>query len=351
MTRIPTIPRTRSAALFALGAALLGLAFAAPAAAQDAKPKAKDDALEGLYKEIKTSRDDKAVPPKADEAKKADAPKARPDETKPKAGAKPAGDKDKAPAKPKGDLSAKDKDLDSFLEKLGETRDKPTADDKSGPGGPPPPGDADKEKDKGPGAGDDQSKDPKKDLPGPATGPKPEPLTGKTKELDEHLQELGGQPRKKDKSKGDASGPMSDVIKQMRDVENRLGKTDTGEETRKEQQQIVKKLETLIEQMKSQSQGQQKKQRQMAMQKGQKPGKEQTGDNPGANPGGAPASKPADPTKKRSLAGGKDSWGHLPPDLRQELENVFKEEFLPSREELIRKYYQAVNKKSLSRGE
>ena len=37
----------------------------------------------------------------------------------------------------------------------------------------------------------------------------------------------------------------------MREVEERLGKPDTGEETRKKQTEIVKNLEQLIEQMRN----------------------------------------------------------------------------------------------------
>ena len=42
---------------------------------------------------------------------------------------------------------------------------------------------------------------------------------------------------------------MGQIIKEMRDVEQRLGKPDTGEDTQGKQKQIVKQLETLIEQM------------------------------------------------------------------------------------------------------
>ncbi len=38
--------------------------------------------------------------------------------------------------------------------------------------------------------------------------------------------------------------------------------------------------------------------------------------------------KPAKPTSQHSTAGGKGVWGHLPPELRQIMENTFKEEAL-----------------------
>ena len=42
---------------------------------------------------------------------------------------------------------------------------------------------------------------------------------------------------------------------------------------------------------------------------------------------------------------------HLPPELRQEMDNVAKEVMLPSKEELIKLYYLSVSKKSLTREE
>jgi hypothetical protein len=41
----------------------------------------------------------------------------------------------------------------------------------------------------------------------------------------------------------------------------------------------------------------------------------------------------------------------LPDELRQEMDNVSKEEPLMSRQELIRRYYLSVSKKTLTRGE
>jgi hypothetical protein len=303
------------------------------AVAQDAGKPKKDAALDDLLKELEEAKSDgPAAGAKPGTAKPAG-------DSKP-ASAKPAEKPKAAPAggsKPAADVAPRDKALDSLLEKLGETPDKPTPDDHRGGGGGMPPPDA-KKKEPRPGGG------PRK--------PAAEELTGKSKDLDEHLEELTGR-RKKKKGEGDeGSGPLSDVIKEMRDVEQRLGKTDTGEETRKKQQQIVKNLDTLIEQMRSasgQSQGKQK--RQLAMKPGQQPGQNQPGQTPGTTGGNAPNTRPEKPTNRRSLAGGKDEWGHLPPELRQEMENVFREEFLPSREELIKRYYNAVARKAVKRGD
>jgi len=161
----------------------------------------------------------------------------------------------------------------------------------------------------------------------------------------------GRRKKKKDSDQdGEGSGPLGDVIKKMREVEKRLDKTDTGEQTRQKQTEIVKNLEQIIEQIR-QSSGQPKgkKKIQLAVKPGQQPGQQQQGNQPGAV--GAPNQKPLKPTDKRALVNGKDEWGHLPDALRLELENVSKEAPLAAKEELIRRYYLSVSKKSLSREE
>ena len=57
------------------------------------------------------------------------------------------------------------------------------------------------------------------------------------------------------------------------------------------------------------------------------------------------------PSNRHSLAGGKEVWGHLPPELRQEMENVFKEDALPTKQDLIRRYYMSVARRKVVRGE
>ncbi|MCA1686897.1 MAG: hypothetical protein LC745_13195, partial [Planctomycetia bacterium] len=235
-------------------------------------------------------------------------------------------------AKPSGDVATKDKDLDSLLEKLGTTEDKAAPEERGGPGAgrpePRPPGKPDASK--------------KKD---------PNQLTGKDEDLDLHLEEASGKRRKKKGQQGEEDGPLSQVIKEMREVEERLGKPDTGEETRKKQTEIVKKIETLIEQAKN-SQGQsQGKKKSLAMAKGKQQPGQPKGDQSGTTGGNAPFTKPQKPTDRRSLAGGKELWGDLPPEVRQDLDNVMKEGFLPSREELIRRYYLSLSRKKSTRGE
>lgn len=311
----------------------LPLLGARPAAAW--QTVSKDDALDKLLKKVEEKEKSKETPakPGSDETNPTK-PGTPSDETNP---IKPGTKTDETkPANPGSDVSSKDKALDSLLEKLGASEDKASPDDKKAGGGPgaPMPDDA-----------------PPPDKPGDEKNQKkPDELTGKSKKLDEHLEEITGKRRKKKDNDGADGGPMSEVIKQMREVERRLGKPDTGEETRKEQTQIVKKLETLIEQARSSSSQSRNKQRRTrpGNQNGQQPG--DPSDQPGNTGGNAPFTKANKPNNRRSLAGGKDEWGHLPPELRQEMDNVFKEDPLPSREELIKRYYLSVSEKKLARG-
>jgi hypothetical protein len=308
--------RFRSVAALAVAAILGWSALGLAQAPAPAKPK--DDALEDLLKQAEAGS--KPKDSAADKDKK-DAPK-----------------KDAAkPAKP-GELSTKDKELDDLLGKVTE-KDKPSADDKNSE--PPPSGAADDKKsdkpDNAKGGGDKDKK---------ASKPK-DPLKGDDAELDDHLAGKKEKPKPgQKKGQGEEDGPLGDLIKQMREVEQRLGKPDTGEETRQKQTEIVKKLDTMIEQMRT---------RQVTMREmrqGKQQGQQgQQGQQPGAMAQGAP---PMKPEMNRVTALGlkdKNAWGHLQQALRDEMDNVFKEESLAGKAELIKRYYMAVNKKSLSRGE
>jgi hypothetical protein len=304
-----------------LGCALSGAAVARA----DEPPAPRDDALDRLLEKL-----EKPDRPPADTKPDSEPPKG--EAAKPAGEAKPDGEK-----KPAGELAPKDQALDSLLEKLGETRDKPDApNDRRAPRGMP-----------------GEEKEGKDQAPAPAKPgePKPQDLTGKSKDLDEHLEELTGRKRKKkDQDEQEGSGPLSKVIKEMREVEQRLGKPDTGEETRKKQTEIVKNLEQLIEQLRNSSSQSRGLRIRMVRQAGQQPGQPQGGTT-GANAGGVGPSKPARPDGKHANVGDKDIWGHLPPELRQEMDNIAKEGMLPTKEELIRRYLLSVAKKSLNREE
>ncbi len=313
-----TTPRPRRLAALStalvFGWGLVGLA--------QGPAKSKDDDLDDLLKKV-----EQAAKPKEDPAK---------------------------PAKP-GQVAPKDKDLDDFLEKIGQDKDKPNADGK--PPEPPPGGGAadDMKSDPKGGKGDkDRAKKPDPKKSDSAKPKKDDGLTGEDKDLDEHLSGAdkkkprnGQQGGRQGQKKGEEDGPLGDLIKQMREVEQRLGKPDTGEQTRQKQTEIVKRLDGLIEQMRlvrTQSQ------MMRMMRQGQRPG--QQGQQATNDPQqGVGLQKPAMPRPKSVVALDKHPWGHLPPDLRAEMDNVFKEAGLPNRLDLISRYYLSVSKKSLAREE
>ncbi|WP_435016660.1 hypothetical protein TA3x_004233 [Tundrisphaera sp. TA3] len=306
----------------------------APAVAQDpGTPAPKDQSLDDLLKKLDEPRP--AEPAKEPEKEK---PK---DADKPREKDKPKDAKAEDKGKPAGTVAPQDESLDSLLEKLGTTVDKPRADEKPPAGGggmppddqPPPPGDPSK---------------------------KPDPLEGESQKLDEHLRELTG---KRDTSKkkqqqgqgqgqsqeGGEQGPLDQVIREMRDVEERLGQPDTGEGTRQKQAEIVKNLDTLIEQM---NQAKSQSQAMKMLRQGQKPGQgQQQGQQQGAQANGPPPSRPASPKGQAPIALDKDVWGQLPAALREEMGNVFKEGPLPNKLDLIRQYYLSLGKKTTAREE
>ena len=301
--------------------------------------EALDSLLEKLEKPTRESKPDGGAKP-AKDAKSDVKPAKSSDKPKSNAGPKAETAKPAREAKPAqqggGEVSAKDKEIDELLEKLGETKDQPAPEKRrpghpqaGQPGEPPRPGSGGRQQPR------DKDKSPE--------------LQGKDKDLDERLEELTGKKKKRNRrEQPEGSGPMGQIIKEMRDVEQRLGKPETGEDTQSKQKKIVKDLETLIERIR-QSGGSASMALRMVRQAGQKPGN-QPGQTPGSTAGGAPAQKPARPSDHHAIAGGKDIWGHLPPELRQEMENVFKEEPLSAKIDLIRRYYLSVAKQKTNRG-
>jgi len=299
----------------------IGLALAAGAGAAE-PPAPPDEALDKLLEKLEGT---KPAPP----GPAVDPPKVGPDPTEPGPKAEPP--------KPKGEgeVSSKDQALDNLLEKLGETTETPAPDDP--PKGAPKPG------------------DPPKGAPKPGDPPKPtDPaMGGEADRIDRHLEDLTGRKRKEktQEPEDEGSGPLGDVVKQMREVEKRLAEPDTGEQTRQKQTTIVKNLDTVLEQLR-QSSSQSKSQLRKSKKPGPpKPGEPKPGNGTGTLAGGPPPAKPAKPTTKSILAGGKDAWGHLEEALRDEMANAAGEEALPSKEELIKLYYIALSKKATPREE
>ena len=220
-------------------------------------------------------------------------------------------------------VPSKDQELDSFLEKLGETKDAPTPEDhprSSAPGGQPP------------------------KQPSGAEKPDPAKLGGKDKDLDDRLEEYTGKKKRRSPSDEQRTGPVGEIIKEMRDVEQRLNKPDTSEDTRNKQKQIVKKIDTLIEQVRKSGSSAGRLTLRRIRGQGQQPGQQQ-GDQPRVRLArGAGPMKPLKPTSQHSTAGGRDIWGHLPADLKNMMEASFREQSLTAKAELISRYFLSVAK-------
>jgi hypothetical protein len=324
----------------------LGLAAASSARAQEAG-KTKDSALDSLLEKLSDREDGsksaskKSAAP-ADPAKtksqagrsgsgKAtkDASGSKPAEGKPgKASGAPSG-KAAPQAKGSGAVAPKDQAIDDLLGKLGESKDEPAPDERprnQGAGAQEPP------KDQAPG---EKSRAPK--------------LGGKDKEIDDRLEEIAGRRRKRPRGDDDKrDGPIGEMIKEMRDVEQRLGKPDSSEDTQSKQKQIIKRIDTLIEQVRQSGSSAGRLVMRRRQQQGNQPGKQQ-GDQTGALAQGAPPMKPAKPTSQRSTAGGQGIWGHLPDELRQIMDNSFQEVSLGSKTEMIKRYFLSVGKGRLVR--
>jgi hypothetical protein len=312
----------------------------------------KDEALDSLLEKLSEpsqradQKSPKSAPAKKDDrsAKKSEpaAKDKKADSGKPEAGRLGSGsgqtgakDGKAPPSKPDGagNLAGKDEEVDELLKKLGETTETPSPDERSR-GGAPGGEKADGSKPSGKPDPTDRSK-----------------LTGKDKETDEHLEELTGRKKKKKGDDGERTGEAGQLIKEMRDVEQKLGKPDTGDATREQQKKVVKHIETLIEEMKRSGQSSMGRMRVRMVRKPgqQQPGGRQQDSTDGAMARGAPLQKPLKPTNKHSNAGGKEEWGHLPPEMRAEMENMWNEQPLSTKQELIDRYYLSVGKSKLVR--
>jgi hypothetical protein len=316
------------------GCAFLMAIWAGGSVAAQEGGKSKDDALESLLKELnEPEKAEKKGPKPAQSDEKKGAAASGKMAQKVSSGSGSATDKSAKPSVPRSPdsrkVSAKDQAIDDLLGKLGETKDEP----------------ADEERPQRGGQGGDRGT-PRQ----PGQKPGADRIGAKDKDLDERLEELTGRKKKRSSNDEERQGPVGDMIKEMRDVEQRLGKPDPSDETQKKQKQIVKRIETLIEQAKQAGSSGGRMVIRRVRQPGQQPG-QQPGDQTGALARGAPPMKPAKPTTQHSTAGGKDVWGHLPDELRTIMENSFKETELDSKRELISRYFLSVGKGRLKREE
>ena len=248
-------------------------------------------------------------------------------------GSKPSADPKAGQDKPSGDLGDKEKDVDKLLEGLiGPRGDRPDA-----AGSAP--------TDLGPDAMPDRPDRLKDDARGA--------LDRDTQAFDDYLRRLLGRidPPKDDDADQQQSGeggPLSETMKKMREVEQRLAELDTGEQTREQQEQIVRDFDELLRRIRQQQQQQQRQQQQTEMagqQQQQQPGQDPSGESDNEQTGAPPKT----PEQNPAMVNAKDSWGHLQDSLREVMGNVSRMMPLDQKRDLIERYFLSVAKKSVER--
>jgi hypothetical protein len=191
------------------------------------------------------------------------------------------------------------------------------------------------------------------DRPAPdSTGmrPKPEPPGELPSELDAQLLEQLGEGEDIGQ---ESSSPLVAIGRQMRVVEDLIGRSITSDRTQRVQGQIIAGLDQLIEELKSQCKSGQSQSGGGTQKPSSKPGGKSrggSGENRGDNrPSresadriGAAGSDDAELDRMKQML--KHVWGHLPPKVREQMQSGTIEEFLPKYEQLIEDYYSRLAK-------
>lgn len=149
--------------------------------------------------------------------------------------------------------------------------------------------------------------------------------------------------------------PLLRIGRRMRDVEARIAEVDAGRETQTIQTSIVEDLDALIDQLKQQASSCSNcngagcaQCQQLGSKRGQRPGKPNNSGRPGNNPRANTAATQAGKTTPQQVAAQrradllKNVWGHLPLRMREKLEQMSEEVFLPQYEVLIERYFEAL---------
>lgn len=147
----------------------------------------------------------------------------------------------------------------------------------------------------------------------------------------------------------ESSDPLASIARQMRTVEQLIAQRNTSENTQRIQQRIIEDMEALIDELKKKCSGGQ------CNNNGPKqPGKPSDGNKAGSGENQG-SNRPAEDSTDRVGAATKDGaelerlermlksvWGHLPPKVREQMQNGNLEQFLPKYQELIEDYYKRL---------
>lgn len=150
--------------------------------------------------------------------------------------------------------------------------------------------------------------------------------------------------------RGEGLGPLLELAKRMETIERMIRRSETGQPTRKRQEEVILTLDKLIELMREKEQsGGGKGQGQGQGKGGQQPGP--GGPTPGGTqqPGG-PAQQsqlPGGPSREGPLAEGRrdptgEEWGNLRDAEREEAAQFLRERFPARYREILERYYRAL---------
>ena len=166
--------------------------------------------------------------------------------------------------------------------------------------------------------------------------------------------------------------PLDSAIKGMLDAEKRIGNRNIGEETQNIQKKVVDDLQKLIDlaNQRQQQQSQRRQQNRERQRNRQQNGSRQQGPQqqqkqsspfqqnvsgqqnrkqPGDSGAGARVGKTNSLELLRQRRMLEEVWGHLPPALRERMQNVISEKYLPKYDDMIRRYFKSLAQDETSR--
>jgi len=139
---------------------------------------------------------------------------------------------------------------------------------------------------------------------------------------------------------GDSKDPFARIATKMQRSQQALSAGNSREETQDLQKEIVTDLDALLKSLEKKCAGGNCK----------KPGNSSSSSS-GAKPSSKPANdstarvgKPGDASSEESDAADvlREVWGHLPPKVREAMQNASLEEFLPKYDRLIEEFYRRL---------
>lgn len=139
------------------------------------------------------------------------------------------------------------------------------------------------------------------------------------------------------------SSPLTEVGRQMRQIESRLQERDISAATQQLQRRVAAQLTSLIEKLEKEQSGDAQKSPQNRNEKQQTQAKPTSPADPTGQPGGGSGRGVTDKSGIETWA--KGVWGVLPDRVRQQIQDLGDEQFLPEYEDIIRQYYERLSER------